>query len=62
MRGTILTLSVLDGILAAKTMRLGTCDRITSDGEMSIWQTCEKRGIEVQINETKCVPKLFTQT
>jgi len=59
MRGTILTLSSLDGILAAKIMKLGTCDRITSDGEMSILQTCEKREIEVEIKETKCGPQII---
>lgn len=54
MRGQVISLSLLDGILAAKTMGMKTCDRITTDGELSILQTCQKKEIEIKVKQTKC--------
>lgn len=54
MRGQVISLSLLDGILAARTMGMNTCDRITTDGELSILQKCEKKEITVRTKQTKC--------
>jgi len=59
LRGEMISLSSLDCILAAKVMNLNTCDRITTDGLLSILQTCEKREIDVRITITQCGPQVI---
>jgi len=55
-RATTISCSTIDGILAAKNLDFKTCDRITTEGMMSILQTCDRR--EIEIKTTKCGPQI----
>ena len=56
-RGQLISLSILGGFLAAQSMKLSTCQRLISDGELLMVQDCHESQVEVQIIKTKCGPQ-----